>query len=161
LENNNEQVEVFSAVLANYFLFLGWTKLVLAAEQLEVAKVQAATWAYVTFAVTVTLVKIVALAVGFLVAKLGYQTMMAGVQGSNAVELGAFGTKLKFKGVTPGLALGLAGVLMMGWALSAKHHFSTEAVSTVKQIQQSWNLEPVKPKAPKEAKDEIEKAPKF
>ena len=95
-------------------------------EEVEVARIQAAMWSYVAFAISITIVKVVSLVLGYFVAKLGYTTMMTGVQGKDSVELQAFGSKLKFKGVTPGLALGIVGVLMMGWALSTMHHFSSE-----------------------------------
>jgi hypothetical protein len=102
--------------------------------QVEVARIQAATWSYVVFAVTVTTVKIVALTLGYLIAKLGYSTMMAGVQGKDSVDLSAFGASFKFKGVTPGLALGIIGVLMMGWALSTKHQFSTQVSKAATEL---------------------------
>ena len=126
--------------------------------QVEVARVQAAASSYMVFAITVTAVKISALILGYLIAKLGYSTMMAGVQGDNAVELGAFGTSFKFKGVTPGLALGLVGILMMGWALSTKHHFSSQISKDTTEInegsaqesnQQGVTNEPSKPVPPK------------
>lgn len=103
-------------------------------EKLEVAKIQAATWSYVVFATTVTAVKIVALVLGYFITKLGYNTMMAGVQGKDTVELGAFGATFKFKGVTPGLALGILGILMMGWALSTKHQFSAEVSNVATEL---------------------------
>lgn len=120
----------------------------------EIAKVQAATWSYVVFAVTVTTVKIVALILGYFIAKLGYNTMMAGVQGKDSVELGALGATFKFKGVTPGLALGIAGILMMGWSLSTKHQFSAE-VSRAATSMQSGAAETDKPR--EDGKDVIPK----
>jgi len=104
---------------------------------IQVAKVNAITWNYAIFVVFVTLIKIVALIVGYGVVKLGYTTMMSGVKGNDSVELGGLGMRFKFKGVTPGLALGIIGVMMMAWALSTKSQFSanmgTETV--IKQIE--------------------------
>ena len=105
--------------------------------QVEVARIQAATWSYVVFAVSVTTVKIVALTLGYFIAKLGYSTMMAGVQGKDSVDLSAFGASFKFKGVTPGLALGIVGILMMGWALSTKHQFSTQVSKAATELRDS------------------------
>lgn len=132
------------------------------AQSADAARVEAATWSYVVFAASVTLVKIVALVVGYLVVRLGYTTMMAGVQGKDAVDLKLPGARFSFKGVTPGLALGVVGVLMMIWALSTKHHFTTEASSTSGTIEHSeaaagragTDNAPVR-------RPDVEKAPKF
>lgn len=102
--------------------------------QVEIAKIQAATWSYAIFALSVTAVKIVALILGYLIAKLGYSTMIAGVQGKDSVDLNAFGASFKFKGVTPGLALGVIGILMMGWALSTKHQFSAQVSKAATEL---------------------------
>jgi len=100
-----------------------------APESLEIAKINAITWNYGVFAFVVTAIKVVALIIGYLVVKLGYTTMMAGVKGNDSVEVAALGTRFKFKGVTPGLALGIVGVLLMGWALSTKSQFDAKASS--------------------------------
>jgi hypothetical protein len=100
-----------------------------APESIEIAKINAITWNYGVFAVVVTAIKIVALVIGYLVVKLGYTTMMAGIKGNDSVELAALGTKFKFKGVTPGLALGIVGVLLMAWSLSTKSQFDAKASS--------------------------------
>lgn len=123
-------------------LFFGLATFAIAGnENIEVARIQAATWSYVIFAVTVTTVKIVALVLGYFIVKLGYNTMMAGVQGKDSVEFGALGTEFKFKGVTPGLALGVIGILMMAWSLSTKHQFSAEISKTATGIYDSSKKE--------------------
>jgi len=97
----------------------------------QVAASSTLSWNYAIFAATVSLVKVVALVIGYLVVRLGCTTMMAGVKGNDAVEFSALGMKFKFKGVTPGLALAVAGVLMMGWAISRQHQFSEEIQKNV------------------------------
>jgi hypothetical protein len=121
----------------------------LGADSAEIARIDAAMWSYVVFAASVTLVKIVSLVIGYLVARLGYTTMMAGVQGKDSVELKFADIRFAFKGVTPGLALGAVGVLMMIWALSTKHHFTTEASSTSSQVShQEGAMQPQKKEKP-------------
>jgi hypothetical protein len=142
-----------------------------AAESAEIARINAASFSYVVFAVSVTFVKITALVIGYLVVRLGYATMMAGVQGKDSAELKFAGAKVAFKGVTPGLALGLFGIFMMVWALSTKHHFSTEATATSERIEHLQGESGAKKpspsagqKAPETAvteKDDVQKAPKF
>lgn len=101
------------------------------AEQVEIAAIDATSRNYLVFAISVTLVKITALVIGFLVVRLGYTTMMAGVHGKDSIELGLWGARFGFKGVTPGLALGVVGVLLMMWAVSTKSQFSAEASARV------------------------------
>jgi hypothetical protein len=137
------------------------------ADSAEMARIDAAAWSYVVFAATVTLVKVVALVIGYLVVRLGYTTMMAGVHGKDSVELKFPGARFAFKGVTPGLALGVVGVLMMIWALSTKHHFATEASSaSVRTDHREGTVQPqgkAKPGADKSpaGKSDVEKAPQF
>lgn len=114
------------------------------AVDIQAVKIQSAMWSYVVFAVTVTALKMVALVLGYLVVKLGYTTMMAGVKGKDSVELGAFGTTFKFKGVTPGLALSIVGVLLMGWALSTKSQFEAKVKNPTEQEQRTgYEQEPL------------------
>ncbi len=137
------------------------------AELTEVARIDAAAWSYVVFAVAVTLVKIAALIVGYLVVKLGYTTMMAGVQGKDSIEMKFANARFGFKGVTPGLALGVVGVLMMIWALSTKQHFTTEASSSSGRVDHREGTtqlqEMGKPGTAKNSTGnaEVQKAPKF
>jgi len=123
----------------------------------QIAKLNAITWNYAIFVVFVTLIKIVALVIGYYVVRLGYNTMMSGVKGDDSVEVGAFGTRFKFKGVTPGLALGIIGVLMMGWALSTRSQFSANLGSEtiVRQIEGTGGES--EPKAVKGGGDENER----
>jgi hypothetical protein len=66
------------------------------------------------------------LIVGYLVVKLGFTTMMAGVQGKDSVDVRVLGAAVKFKGVTPGLLLGVLGVLVMAWSISPMSQFSAQ-----------------------------------
>jgi hypothetical protein len=142
-----------------------------AAESAEVARIDAASFNYVVFAVSVTLVKIAALVIGYLVVRIGYTTMMAGVQGKDSAELKLPGAKIAFKGVTPGLALGLFGVFMMVWALSTKHHFSAEASASSERIEHRLGeaaakasgpaAEPAAPATDVPKRNDVERAPKF
>jgi hypothetical protein len=135
------------------------------ADSAEMARIDAATWSYAVFAASVTLVKVVALVIGYLVVRLGYTTMMAGVHGKDSVELRIPGARFAFKGVTPGLALGVVGVLMMIWALSTKHHFTTEASSASGRTDhREGTVQPqgkAKPAADRAGKADVEKAPNF
>jgi hypothetical protein len=141
------------------FLFLLNQAQAADADEVQVVKIQGAMWSYVAFVVSVTVLKIVALVLGFLVAKLGYTTMMTGVKGKDSVELGAFGASLKFKGVTPGLALGIVGVLLMGWALSTKHHFEAKVENVV--IQEERGATPTGPKTSEEKTNDKERPPRI
>lgn len=122
------------SILCIVFILPMWVMAGKTDAEMGKAQLDALRWNYITFAVTVTLVKIVTIVIGYLVAKLGYNTMMSGVKGKNSIELSALGTKFKFKGVTPGLALGVIGVLMIGWALSTKHHFSASAEKVIETL---------------------------
>ena len=67
------------------------------AESADVARIDAAASSHAVFAIAVTLVKITALVIGYLVVRLGYTTMMAGVQGENSAELSLAGAKFAQK----------------------------------------------------------------
>ena len=82
----------------------------------------------VAFMLSVLVLKITAFALGYLIVRLGHDTMIKGVTGEIDFGFSGGGVQAKLKSATPGALFVLAGAAIIIWGLTVSKPFNFQAV---------------------------------
>lgn len=80
----------------------------------------------VLFLVGTLVMKITAIVIGYLIVRLGHDTLIRGITGSLDFGITGSGVKAKLKSASPGAAFVLAGAAIIIWALAVEKPFDLQ-----------------------------------